>query len=142
MYKRQVTEFVFEETGQTLDDSADSAEELSIRNLRDNLNDFNQEFIRSSIPVKGSTVVVRGTDLAEVQTVDVNGEEIAVANDDSFALEYILPPGDHEFKINSKRKSGEQSSHRLDVEVKPGHFFIVGLADLTCLLYTSPSPRD
>jgi len=123
--------FVFEETGQTLDDSADSAEELSIRNLRDNLNDFNQEFIRSSIPVKGSTVVVRGTDLAEVQTVDVNGEEIAVANDDSFALEYILPPGDHEFKINSRRKSGEQSSHRLDVEVKPGHFFIVGLADLT-----------
>ena len=117
--------------GQIADNSADLIENLAITKLRVDLKDMSREFVQQSISVAGSTVVLRGTDLAEVQSVDINGEQVAIEEDESFAIEYILPPGDHQFNVNSMRKSGEESRHRLDVEVKPGHFFIVGLADLT-----------
>ena len=123
---------VVSEGGQeTADNSGDLESRLELTYLRDELEQISQEFVSQSIPVAGSTVVLRGTDLDGVQTVDVNGEKIAVAGDDSFAIEYILPPGDHEFNVRSRRKSGEESSRTLDVEVKPGHFFVVALADVT-----------
>jgi len=109
----------------------DLIENLAITKLRVDLEDMSREFVQQSISVAGSTVVLRGTDLAEVQAVDINGEQVAIAEEDSFAIEYILPPGDHQFNVSSVRKSGEESHHQLNVEVKPGHFFIVGLADLT-----------
>ena len=122
---------VEEDHSEALDNTSDLVDNPAIKNLRKNLKDSGQKFIRQSISVAGSTVVVRGTDLAEVRTVAVNGEQVAFDEDDSFAVEYILPPGDHEFNVSSRRRSGEEINRRLDVEVKPGHFFIVGLADLT-----------
>ncbi len=124
-------EIVSEVQQRIADSTIDLAENPAIKNLQKDLEGISQEFVRQSISVAGSTVVLRGTDLDEVQTVEVNGERIAVANGDSFAIEYILPPGDHEFNVSSVHKSGEENTRRLDVEVKPGHFFIVGLADLT-----------
>lgn len=106
-------------------------EDVSVKSLSEKLSDYNQEFAQQSIVVSGSTVVLRGRDLSEVQVVDVNGEKITVAGDNSFAAEYILPPGDHDFEITATRKSGEEVDRKLTVEVKPDYFFIVGLADLT-----------
>lgn len=125
-------EFVSEDEEQKTAENADAlVEEVSVKSLSEKIGDYNQEFARQSIAIAGSTVVLRGKDLKEVQAVEVNGEKIAIAGDNSFAVEYILPPGEHEFSINAKRKSGEETNRKLDIEVKPGYFFVVGLADLT-----------
>lgn len=106
-------------------------EDISVKGLREETGEYSEGFARQSVAVSGSTVVLRGTELSGVQSVEVNGEEITVIADNQFVAEYILPPGDHDFEIKAKRKSGEEFSRKLDVEVKPGYFFIVGLADLT-----------
>lgn len=111
--------------------SVQSVAEITIKSLNEQLDDYSQEYAQQSIPVNGSTVVLRGRDLVDVQVVEVNGEKVTVAGDDSFEVEYILPPGDHDFNVNAKRKSGEEITRELEVEVKPGYFFVVGLADLT-----------
>lgn len=106
-------------------------EDVSLKSLREETAEYSEGFAIQSIAVSGSTVVLRGTDLADVQEIEVNGEAVSIVADDKFVAEYILPPGNHNFNIDATRKSGETIRRKLDVEVKPGYFFVVGLADLT-----------
>ena len=76
-------------------------------------------------------MTVRGQDLKGIKALAVNGEKITLDSTQSFAVQYILPPGDHDFAIEEQRDSGEKIARKLDVEVKPGYFFMVGIADLT-----------
>ena len=114
-----------------LADTVKSTDELTVKSLSGQSGEFKEEYAQQSIAVAGSTVVLRGRDLVDVKVVEVNGEKVPVSGDNSFAVEYILPPGDHDFNINARRKSGEEVVRKLDIEVKPGYFFVVGLADLT-----------
>ena len=107
-----------------------SVEDVSVKSLREDAGEYSEGFALQSIAVSGSTVVLRGTDLSDVQALEVNGDSVTTAADDFFA-EYILPPGDHEFSISAQRKSGEKFTRKLSVEVKPGYFFVVGIADVT-----------
>ncbi len=115
----------------TASNTVKSVEDISVKGLSKEVSEYSEGFALQSVAVSGSTVVLRGTELSDVQSVEVNGEKITLVADNKFAAEYILPPGDHEFTVQAKRKSGEEFTRKLDVEVKPGYFFIVGLADLT-----------
>ena len=108
-----------------------SAIEVSIKSLNERVEQISMNFAQQSIAVTGSTVTVRGQDLRDVKSIDLNGEKITLDSDNSFAMEYILPPGEHIFDIIETRKTGEKVGRELDVEVKPGYFFMVGIADLT-----------
>ena len=112
-------------------DGTQAITDVSIRNLSENTSQFSEGIALESIVVSGSTVVLRGTNLSEVKSVEVNGEEVITVSKNNFATEYILPPGNHKFDIRSNAKSGEVFDRQLDVEVRPGYFFIVALADLT-----------
>ena len=105
--------------------------ELSIKSLSDEPGQFRSEFAQQSISVSGSTVTVRGQDIRDVKSVAVNGEKVSLVNGESFAVQYILPPGDHEFDIKAQQQSGDELSETLTVDVKPGYFFMVGIADIT-----------
>ncbi len=111
--------------------SVQAIEDLSIKSLAEVDGDYSEGFAIQSVAVSGSTVVLRGTELTDVQSVEVNGEEVALIAGSEFVAEYILPPGQHDFDISAEQKSGDVINRQLDVEVKPGYFFIVGLADLT-----------
>jgi len=106
-------------------------DEVSLKSLDQRLAEYTRDFAYQSIAVSGSTVTVRGQSLTDARSVEVNGEKVSLSSDDRFAVEYILPPGDHEFDVVTKRKSGEETGTKLNVEVKPDYFFMVGLADLT-----------
>ena len=106
-------------------------EELSVKALSARLEAFQQDFLKQSIPVTGSTVTVRGQDLGDIKSLQLNGEKVTLDDANRFALQYILPPGDHQFDIEEQRTAGEKVARKLDVTVKPGYFFVVGIADLT-----------
>ena len=121
----------FIEDGADILGGFDDIEDLSIASLSERLEEYQRDFAQRSIPVVGSTVIVRGQNLADVQSVEVDGEKIIIEEDNSFAVEYILPPGEHKFDVATERKSGGTLDQSLDVRVKSDYFFMVGLADLT-----------
>ena len=112
-------------------EGSESVAALSVKNLTDEQEQFSNEFAQQSISVFGSTVTVRGQDIRDVKSVEVNGEKVPVVNNDSFSVQYILPPGAHEFDIKAQQKSGIEVEETLAVDVKPGYFFMVGIADVT-----------
>ncbi len=111
--------------------SLQATDKVSVKSLSEDLETYNRNYTRQSIDVTGSTVTVRGQDLNGIQTVNVNGEKIAINSEDGFTSQYILPPGNHAFEISAESVTGETSRKKLDIDVKPNYFFMVGMADLT-----------
>ena len=122
---------VSEELGRRVDTAFQSVDGLSVKELSEEQEQFSRGYARQGISVAGSTVTVRGQDINDVQSVEVNGENIPLGSNEDFSAEYILPPGEHEFDIKAKRTTGRETEEKLGVKVKANHFFMVGLADLT-----------
>lgn len=86
---------------------------------------------RQEIPIRGSRVRVYGRDLGEVSAVEINNELVTLDASNNFAVEYILPNGDHDFKVRVTNNTGASYSKELDVSLNDEYMFLVGLADIS-----------
>lgn len=82
---------------------------------------------QQNIPIYGSRVRVQGRNLPEGLPLTINGESYPVDMERKFVAEYLVPVGQHAFKV----ALGEDYAGTLDVDVTGRYFFAVGLADLT-----------
>jgi hypothetical protein len=82
---------------------------------------------RRSIPVRGGAVTVYGTGLAPGATVQTLGETLRADASGAFALQRILPPGDHAIAVQI---AGQSSVYPV-ISIQKSEWFTVGIADLT-----------
>lgn len=81
---------------------------------------------RRGIPVRGAMVTVSGEDLPEGARLTVLGEAVTPDASRRFALQRILPPGEHDLSITLGRQS--QTRH---VTVPQRALFATGIAEIT-----------
>lgn len=86
---------------------------------------------RQQIPIRGSRVRVYGRDLGDVESVWVNNAKVTLDAGNNFTAEYILPDGDHEFKVTVMEADGNGYTKNLNVSLNDKYMFLVGLADIT-----------
>ncbi|MCR4265849.1 TonB-dependent receptor [Nitratireductor sp. ZSWI3] len=86
----------------------------------------------SNIPVRGGAVTVYGQHVPPGYSVHVLGDTIPTDGQQSFVVQRILPPGDHEVDIavSGASKTGGLSFSR-DINIPDNDWFYVALADLT-----------
>lgn len=84
-----------------------------------------------NIPVEGGGITVSGRAIPGGTSVEVLGEAIPVDATGSFAVQRILPPGDHDVDVTlSGGKDGQVTFNRA-INIPSSEWFYVGLADLT-----------
>ncbi|MFR0657238.1 hypothetical protein SB719_22095, partial [Pantoea sp. SIMBA_079] len=62
---------------------------------------------QQNIPVYGSRVRIQGRNLAEGQTLLINGDSYPVDLERKFVAEYLMPVGQHRFDIGLKNRNGD-----------------------------------
>jgi hypothetical protein len=86
-----------------------------------------------NIPVYGGAVTVYGRNVPNGNRVMALGEPVPVDNDNSFVMQRILPPGDHDVSVSvvgeEKHKKGFEFTRAINIP--ENDWFYVGLADLT-----------
>ena len=82
---------------------------------------------QQNIPIYGSRVRVQGRNLPEGQQLTINGESYPVDLERKFVAEYLVPVGQHAYKV----EVGDGYAGTLDVDVTGRYFFAVALADVT-----------
>ncbi len=95
---------------------------------------------QQNIPVYGSRVRIQGRNLAEGQTLLINGDSYPVDLERKFVAEYLMPVGQHRFDIGLKNRNGDTAQHALDVDVSGRYFFGVGIADVTVFQNKASGP--
>lgn len=95
---------------------------------------------QQNIPVYGSRVRIQGRNLAEGQTLLINGDSYPVDLERKFVAEYLMPVGQHRFDIGLKNRDGATAHHALDVDVSGRYFFGVGIADVTVFQNKASGP--
>jgi uncharacterized repeat protein (TIGR01451 family)/fimbrial isopeptide formation D2 family protein len=83
------------------------------------------------IPVYGSRVRLQGNNLGGSYCVRVRGEEIPLDAQGKFAVEHLLPVGDHRLPLEVCDAAGATVRHDMAVNVSGRYRFLVALADLT-----------
>jgi len=105
-----------------------SAEQLEQRRLL--LGSFGESNLRQqNIRIHGSSVRIRGEQMAAGQSVRINGRVVPVDQRGHFIGEYLLPVGQHQFTVDVG--GALASREALDINVTGRYLFLVGLADLT-----------
>lgn len=84
-----------------------------------------------NIPVHGGSVTVYGRNVPEGYTVKVLGEEIKTDSQNSFVMQKILPPGDHDVDVAIYGVKDEGLSFSRQINIPDNDWFYVGLADFT-----------
>ena len=95
---------------------------------------------QQNIPVYGSRVRIQGRNLAEGQTLLINGDSYPVDLERKFVAEYLMPVGQHRFDIGLKNRNGDTAHHALDVDVSGRYLFGVGIADVTVFQNKASGP--
>ena len=88
----------------------------------------------AGIPIRGSLVRIHGSDIAPDRRVFVGEQPVPVDKKGTFAVEQVLPIGEHVIPFSVARQQGEdwrRTTVDLPVDVTGKYFFMVGLADLT-----------
>jgi len=86
---------------------------------------------RSEVDIRGSRVRIYGRDLSAAQSLTINGERIAIDQDNAFAAEYLLPIGKHDFDVEIQNEGGSVTSKQMSVDLTDEYLFLIALADLT-----------
>jgi uncharacterized repeat protein (TIGR01451 family) len=89
------------------------------------------QIVRQQIPLHGSRVRLSGGDFGDKASLYVNEHWLPIDVNDRFAVEYILPIGQHVANVSGRYLSGEQWQREIPVEVTGKHLFLVALADMT-----------
>lgn len=85
-----------------------------------------------NIPVNGGSVTVFGRHVPLGHDVSILGESIPVDKNQSFVVQRILPPGDHDVNVSVKGfAKSEGLDFNRDINIPDNDWFYVGLADLT-----------
>jgi hypothetical protein len=86
---------------------------------------------RRNISVSGGAVTIYGRNIPEANNVIVLGEQIPVDPEGVFAVQRILPPGDHEVTVAVNNQAGEGLAFNRKINIPQNDWFYVALADLT-----------
>ena len=84
---------------------------------------------RQTIPLHGSRIRLFGSDIADNQSLSIDGERVKI-KENKFVIERILPEGQHQFDVEIKSKNGVEHK-RLGVNIDEKYLFMVGIADIT-----------
>ncbi len=84
-----------------------------------------------NIPVHGGTVTVNGDGIAAGETVLVMGQPVPVDTQGKFAVEQILPAGDHDVDVVREKTDGGRAEFNRHINIPSQEWFTVGIADLT-----------
>ncbi|MEM7083990.1 MAG: OmpA family protein [Pseudomonadota bacterium] len=90
------------------------------------------ELIQQNIALYGSRVRLHGHDTARHAAMAVNGQFVPVDASGDFAVEYMMPVGQHTMEVeffDDRCALGDEAKVPVDVSGK--HMFIVALADVT-----------
>jgi len=94
-----------------------------------------------NIRVKGSSVTVFGRDVNDGSAVTVLGQNVPVDSNGSFAVQNILPFGDHSVDV-VVNDGGRRTVFDRDVHLNGTEFFYVAIGDLTLGSQNSDGPAD
>lgn len=94
-----------------------------------------------NIRVKGGSVTVFGRDVADTGTVSVLGQNVPVDSRGQFAVQNILPFGDHGIDV-VVTENDQRTVFDRDVHLNGTEFFYVAIGDLTLGSQNSDGPAD
>ena len=96
---------------------------------------------KRNIDVKGGSVTVYGRDVGETGRVSVLGQSVPVDSKGQFAVQNILPFGDHRVNV-TVNENGQNTIFDRDVHLNGTEFFYVAIGDLTLGSQNSDGPAD
>lgn len=105
-------------------------EEAMTESLIDSVVSSNNLY-RQNIPFRGSRVKIQGTNIPDGSNVYINGESYPIDLNRKFAVDFLLPIGEHDFDITVDDKKMGNIERVLTVDVSGNSFFMVGMADVT-----------
>ena len=94
-----------------------------------------------NIRVKGGSVTVFGWDVGGTGKVTVMGQDVPVDSEGKFAVQHILPFGDHRVSV-TVQENGQNTDFDRDVHLNGTEFFYVAIGDLTLGTQNSDGPAD
>lgn len=85
-----------------------------------------------NIPINGGSVTVFGRNVPIGHHVTILGDDIPIDNNQSFVVQRILPPGDHDVNVSVQGLAkSEGLDFNRDINIPDNDWFYVGLADFT-----------
>ena len=94
-----------------------------------------------NIRVKGGSVTVYGREVSHNGQVSVLGQSVPVDSEGQFAVQHILPYGEHRVGV-SVNENGQQTVFDRDIRLDGTDFFYVAIGDLTLGTQSSDGPSD
>lgn len=94
-----------------------------------------------NIRVKGGSVTVFGRDVQAGGNVSVLGQSVPVDQHGQFAVQHILPFGEHEVDV-AVSENGQRTVFDRDIRLDGTDFFYVAIGDLTLGSQNSDGPAD
>ncbi len=98
--------------------------------------------LRSDIPLNGGTIKVYGRDIPADRQVFVAGRAVPVASNGEFAVEEILPAGQHTVEVAVLDQEGNGELFLRDLALEKSDWFYVGIADLTASFNDTNGPAQ
>ncbi|MEZ5597585.1 MAG: OmpA family protein [Pseudomonadales bacterium] len=84
-----------------------------------------------NIPLAASRVRLHGSVQGAEPRILVDGSRLPLADANRFAVEYLLPVGEHEMAVVVEREGEDPQKEKLDVHVSGKYMFVAALADIT-----------
>lgn len=84
-----------------------------------------------NIPVYGGAVTIYGRNVPPGYRVTALGEDIPVDNDNSFVVQRILPPGEHDVGVEVEGAGDKALNFDRAINIPANDLFYVGLIDVT-----------
>ena len=94
-----------------------------------------------NIRVKGGSVTVYGQDVGANGQVTVLGQSVPVDSNGKFAVQHILPYGEHRIGV-SVNENGQRTDFDRDIRLDGTDFFYVAIGDLTLGSQNSNGPSN
>ena len=94
-----------------------------------------------NIKVRGGGVTIYGADVSETARISMLGQDVIVDEYGQFAVQTILPFGEHNIKINLD-DNGQSSVFERDVHIESSEFFYVAIGDATLGTKNSVGPAS
>ena len=94
-----------------------------------------------NLRVKGGSVTVYGTNVQDNALVSVLGQSVPVDSHGQFAVQHILPYGEHSVDV-SVSENGQRTIFDRDIRLDGTDFFYVAIGDLTLGNQNSDGPAD
>ena len=94
-----------------------------------------------NIQIKGGGITVYGTDLSEGSQVNILGQNVLIDSGGQFAVQTILPYGEHRVKADVLN-NGQRTIFERDVQLDDTEFFYVAIGDVTLGTSSSVGPAN